>query len=95
MLEGLVDAEAPHGELDWRPTLPGRHRSRGRWSWREHRGHGLGRAVKLASLHAAREHGRATRVRTSSDDENVWMRRINADLGFVPVESEVLVHRRR
>ncbi len=41
----------------------------------EHRGHGLGRAVKVASLHAAREHGRATRVRTSSDDENVWMRR--------------------
>jgi hypothetical protein len=25
----------------------------------------------------------------------VWMAGINADLGFVPVESEVLVHRRR
>ncbi len=61
----------------------------------EHRGHGLGRAVKVASLRAAREHGRASRVQTSSDDENVWMRRINADLGFVPVESEVIVHRRR
>jgi hypothetical protein len=33
--------------------------------------------------------------RTSSDDENVWMAGINADFGFVPVESEVLVHRRR
>ena len=30
-------------------------------------------------------------MRTSSDDANVWMRAINAELGFVPVESEVIV----
>lgn len=139
VLKGLVDAEAPNGELDWQPTPvsveeyaaeialaqeqgrttiesvaldpdgavvawtglvvaadPARAAQiEGTLVLAEHRGHGLGRAVKVASLRAAREHGRASRVRTSSDDENVWMRRINADLGFVPVESEVIVHRRR
>jgi GNAT superfamily N-acetyltransferase len=139
VLKGLVDAEAPNGELDWQPTpvsvdeyaaeialaqeqgrttiesialgpdgavvawtglvvAPDPARAaqiEGTLVLGEHRGHGLGRAVKVASLRAAREHGRASRVRTSSDDENVWMRRINADLGFVPVESEVIVHRPR
>lgn len=59
-----------------------------------HRGHGLGRAAKLASLHAALEHG-ARRVRTSSADQNVWMRAINEELGFVPVECEVVLHKQR
>ncbi len=36
-----------------------------------------------------------TRVRTSSDDQNVWMRAINDELGFVPVESEILLQKRR
>jgi GNAT superfamily N-acetyltransferase len=61
----------------------------------EHRGRGLGRAVKVACLHAARTHGRAARVRTSSDDENVWMRAINEALGFVPVEREILLQKSR
>lgn len=39
--------------------------------------------------------GLARRVRTSSDDQNVWMRAINASLGFVPVETEVLFHKDR
>ena len=98
VFKGLVDAEAPNGELDCAPLAADPARAaqiEGTLVLGEHRGHGLGRAVKVASLRAAREHGRATRVRTSSDDENVWMRRINADLGFVPVESEVIVHRRR
>jgi GNAT superfamily N-acetyltransferase len=60
----------------------------------EHRGRGLGRAVKVACLRAAREHGRAGRVRTSSDDQNVWMRAINEELGFVPVEREILLQKR-
>lgn len=59
----------------------------------QHRGHGLGRAVKSASLQVARERTPALRVRTSSDDTNTWMRRINADLGFVPVESEIVLQR--
>ena len=62
---------------------------------RQHRGHRLGRAVKIASLLAARDHGTTTRVRTSSDDQNVWMRAINDDLGFVPVESEIVLHKQR
>lgn len=46
--------------------------------------------MKLACLGSAIAHGVA-RVRTSGDDENVWMRAINAELGFVPVEAEVIV----
>jgi hypothetical protein len=61
----------------------------------QHRGRGLGRAVKVASLLGARDHGGATRVRTSSDDQNVWMRAINEDLGFVPVECEILLQKQR
>lgn len=61
----------------------------------DHRGHRLGIGVKVASLLAARELGGSARVRTSSDDSNVWMRALNAELGFVPVESEVVVHKRR
>ncbi|VXB42597.1 conserved hypothetical protein [Nocardioides sp. AX2bis] len=134
-LMGLVDAEAPHGDLGWEPTPVspeqyaaevGLWRAQGRTvieslaqdgrgdvvAWTcllvaadqarpaqvegtvvraEHRGRGLGRAVKVASLRTAQAHGGATRVRTSSDDANVWMRSINDGLGFVPVESEVLL----
>ncbi len=141
VLKGLVDAEAPSGDLGWEPTPVSEEdyldeialwRRQGRTAiesvavtadgavaaWTclvvgadpdrpahvegtlvlaQHRGAGLGRAVKVASLLAAREHGRehggATRVRTSSDDQNVWMRAINDELGFVPVESEVVLQR--
>lgn len=139
VLKGLVDAEAPHGELGWQPAPvtpeeyateialwqeqgrtaiesvaldPDGHvaawtclvvaadparpaQIEGTFVLAQHRGRRLGQAVKVASLHAAREHGRAARVRTSSDDANAWMRAINAELGFVPVESEVIVQRRR
>ncbi len=139
VLKGLVDAEAPHGDLGWQPMplspedyqdeislwqRQGRaaiesiavDRDGAVAAWTclvvpadparpaqvegtlvlsEHRGLGLGRAVKGASLLAAREDGRTTRVRTSSDDQNTWMRAINDRLGFVPVESEVLLHKQR
>ena len=139
VIKGLVDAEAPHGELGWEPTpvsVEDYERELALWreqgrtpvesiavtadgvvaAWtcvvvgtdparpahvegtlvlREHRGAGLGRAVKVASLLAVREHGAARRVRTSSDDANVWMRAINDELGFSPVESEVLVQKVR
>ena len=139
VLKGLVDAEAPNGELGWQPTpvsaeeyhaeitLWGkqgrtavesvaldRHGVVVAWTClvaaadserpaqvegtlvlAEHRGQRLGAAVKVASLLSARDQGYATRVRTSSDDQNVWMRAVNAELGFVPVESEILLHRRR
>jgi GNAT superfamily N-acetyltransferase len=139
VLKGLVDAEAPHGDLDWQPTPVSAEEYQAEIElWREqgrtaiesialdhrgtvvawtclvvaatsdrpaqiegtlvrsgHRGHRLGASVKKACLVAAREHGRATRVRTSSDDGNTWMRAINEELGFLPVESEALVRKRR
>ena len=61
----------------------------------QHRGHGLGAAVKLACLREARQLETIRQVRTSSDDRNVWMRAINSALGFVPVETEVIVQKPR
>lgn len=139
VLKGLVDAEAPNGELNWQPTpvSPLAYQAeialwqrqgqtaietiavtadgvvaawtclvvasegarpaqiQGTMVLTAHRSRSLGRAVKTASLLAARDHGRATRVRTSSDDQNVWMRAINHELGFVPVESEILLQKQR
>ncbi len=139
VIKGLVDAEAPNGELAWQPTPVSAQeyedeislwRTQGRTAiesialdrrgivaaWTcvvvpadperpaqiegtlvlaQHRGLRLGRAVKVASLLAVRDHGSTTRVRTSSDDQNVWMRAINDGLGFVPVECEILLHKQR
>ncbi len=136
-LKGLVDAQAPNGELSWAPTpvTPDEYADElGLWqrqgrkvietvavdgdrvvAWTcqlvppdpvrpaqiegtivrsEHRGKRLGTAVKVANLRRARALG-VRRVRTSSDDANQWMRAINAALGFLPVESEVLLHKQR
>lgn len=139
VLKGLVDAEAPHGELDWQPTPVSaeeyeaeialwqaqgrtavesialdRHGAVVAWTClvaaadpdrpaqiegtlvhAQHRGNRLGVAIKVACLLTARNRTRTTRVRTSSDDRNVWMRAINEKLGFVPVESELLLHKHR
>ena len=136
-IKGLVDSEAPNGELAWvespvtasdyldevarwnaqsssaveslaldehgnvaawtclvtAPAGGGDARIEGTLVLREHRGNGLGAAVKIANLHAARALGDVGRVRTSSDDQNIWMRAINSALGFVPVESEGIFHR--
>jgi len=139
VIKGMVDAEAPSGDLAWQATpvsveaydaeirlwreqgmtpvefvaldpggtvvawtclvgAPDPQRPahvEGTLVLEQHRGHRLGAAVKSASLLAARAHTRAARVRTSSDDDNVWMRATNARLGFVPVESEVVLHKQR
>lgn len=60
-----------------------------------HRGHGLGAAVKRACLREVQQLGTVSHVRTSSDDRNVWMRAINTELGFTPVETEVIVQKPR
>jgi GNAT superfamily N-acetyltransferase len=60
-----------------------------------HRGLRLGRAVKVASLIETRDHTSSLHVRTSSDDQNVWMRAINHELGFVPVESQIIMQKQR
>ncbi|UWX98410.1 GNAT family N-acetyltransferase [Arthrobacter zhaoxinii] len=137
-IKGLVDAEAPNGELGWGETpvspaeyaeeidlwvaqgstviesiavdlnanvaawtclLAATHPGRpaqieGTLVVTGHRGHGLGAAVKLASLHRAVESGNVSRVRTSSDDQNVWMRSINTRLGFTPVETEIILQKK-
>lgn len=139
VLKGLVDAEAPHGELGWEPTpvtaqeyqdeldlwqKQGRtavesialDRQGAVVAWTcllaaadparpaqiegtlvlaQHRGRRLGTAVKVASLLVARDHTSSRLVRTSSEDQNVWMRDINQKLGFVAVESAIIVHRPR
>ncbi len=137
VLKGMVDAEAPSGDLEWKPTPVTTEEydaeialwtQQGRTAiesvaldrlgnvaaWTclvvttdperpaqvegtlvlpEHRGRRLGAVVKSACLSAARAHGSAARVRTSSDDQNTWMRAINHELGFVPVELEVVLHK--
>lgn len=60
-----------------------------------HRGRGLGAAVKLACLREVQQLGTVSHVRTSSEDQNVWMRAINTEIGFTPVETEVIVQKRR
>lgn len=50
-----------------------------------HRGHGLGRAIKLANARAVLDQWPATRrVRTWNAAENAPMLNINTELGFVP-----------
>lgn len=136
-IKGLVDAEAPNGDLGWgeTPVSPVEYAeeidlwvAQGRTAFEslavdehggvaawtclvaaadmrrpaqiegtlvvgQHRGRGLGVAVKLACLREAQQLGTVSRVRTSSDDRNVWMRAINTELGFIPVESEVIVQK--
>ncbi len=138
-IKGLVDAEAPNGELDWAesPVSPAEYASEielwlaqghrviesiavssegnvaawtcllaaadenrpsqieGTLVLAPHRGQGLGAAVKLASLDQARRLGDVKKIRTSSDDENVWMRAINSRLGFHPVETEAIFQKAR
>ena len=138
-IKGLVDAEAPNGDLGWAetPVSPSEYASEidlwvtqghtvfesiavdpqgnvaawtcllaaaddtrlsqveGTLVLSTHRGHGLGQAVKLASLTQARQLKHVRKVRTSSDDENLWMRSINTKLGFLPVETEIIVHKER
>ncbi|WP_309686380.1 GNAT family N-acetyltransferase [Microbacterium foliorum] len=136
---GLVDSEAPNGELGWLESpvtpaeyleeialwnaqgstvvetvaldaegdvaawtclvtseTPGGHaRVEGTLVLKQHRGRGLGLAVKLANLQVARTLDGVGRVRTSTDDQNTWMRSINTMLGFVPVEFEAIFQKIR
>ncbi|WP_417367528.1 GNAT family N-acetyltransferase [Glutamicibacter arilaitensis] len=138
-IKGLVDAQAPNGDLGWSetaisaqeyaqeialwnaqgstaiesvaldnagdlaawtclvvaPAPDSPSNVEGTLVLRQHRGHGLGIAVKTASLEAAKHMGTVRRIRTSSDDQNTWMHSINDALGFVPVEHEALYQKSR
>lgn len=51
----------------------------------EHRGHGLGRWMKAASIRRARrDHPGLAGLLTDTADSNTYMRRINDSLGYVP-----------
>ena len=53
---------------------------------RDHRGHRLGAAVKVANLEALqRDHPEINEVHTQNAETNAWMVRINERLGFEPV----------
>ncbi|WP_418907440.1 GNAT family N-acetyltransferase [Glutamicibacter endophyticus] len=54
----------------------------------EHRGKGLGKAEKQENLAQAVCTTPVATVRTSSDEKNEWVRRINSALGFLSVETE-------
>jgi GNAT superfamily N-acetyltransferase len=61
----------------------------------EHRGHGLGLALKVAALRIlAADHPDRRLVHTWNAVENSFMQRINRELGFRPVERELEVQRR-
>jgi GNAT superfamily N-acetyltransferase len=61
----------------------------------DHRGHGLGIALKSAVLALlAAEHPERTTVHTWNAVDNAPMQRINRELGFRPVELELEVQRR-
>jgi GNAT superfamily N-acetyltransferase len=61
----------------------------------EHRGHGLGMALKVAMLRRlAAEHPERRVVHTWNAVENAFMQRINRELGFRPVERELEMQRK-
>lgn len=62
---------------------------------RQHRGHRLGLAVKVANLRALQERRpHVRRVRTQNGETNGYMISINEQLGFAPVEASVELVRR-
>jgi GNAT superfamily N-acetyltransferase len=70
------------------------------WQWdtlvlREHRGHGLGFAVKLANLQATLiQHPGVRRINTENGEDNAPMIAINDELGFEVVAHSVEWRRR-
>lgn len=137
-IKGLVDAQAPNGDLNWEATVISVEEYEAEIAqWREqgqhciesiavdesgavagwtcivasrepqskayvegtlvlasHRGHGLGRELKLQNMSKLQELFPGRRVRTSSEDANTWMHQINRSLGFEPVEVEYLIHKK-
>lgn len=59
---------------------------------REHRGRGVGQALKVANLAALQERWpHLTRVSTAMDDDNASMQWVNRALGFTPVDAQLYV----
>jgi GNAT superfamily N-acetyltransferase len=60
----------------------------------DHRGHGLGMALKVANLRILADHPERRIVHTWNAVENAFMQRINKRMGYRPVERELEVQRR-
>ncbi len=74
-----------YSELTWNPKRPGIVQQGGTGVYADHRGHGLGQALKAANLKALLEKNPDARfVRTGNADQNAPMLRINHALGFKP-----------
>lgn len=58
---------------------------------RRWRGRGVARALKLATIAWAIEHGLETLV-TGNDEDNAPMRAVNARLGYTPIADELSLH---
>jgi GNAT superfamily N-acetyltransferase len=84
----FVDDEPAALSLLTADPASGRASSMFTGTMRAYRGRGLGRAVKLASIAWAREHG-VTQMATRNDESNQPMLAINRRLGYVPAARRV------
>lgn len=67
----------------------------GTYVHRDHRGHSLGLAVKVANLRAVQAAApHLSRVETQNAETNQWMIAINEELGYSPVEASLEMVRR-
>ncbi|NJK46648.1 MAG: hypothetical protein HC933_22520, partial [Pleurocapsa sp. SU_196_0] len=74
-----------YSELTWNLNRPGIVEQQGTGVHPDHRGHGLGRALKAANALAMLERNPDARfIRTGNADENAPMLKINTDMGFKP-----------
>lgn len=93
-------ALTPDGVVAAQTTLSVPHREPDAFQWgtfthREHRGHSLGLAVKVANLRAAQAaHPHLRRVVTQNAETNQWMIAVNELMGYRRVEATVELVRR-
>jgi RimJ/RimL family protein N-acetyltransferase len=67
----------------------------GTYVHREHRGHSLGLAVKVANLRVVQAaHPHLRQVVTQNAETNAWMIAINEEMGYRPVEASLEMVRR-
>lgn len=82
-------------EIQWSPDMGDRAYQQDTLVAREHRGHGLGQAMKLANVRALhRDRPEVRTVRTWNADDNTHMLAVNAELGCT-VGSEMLEWQKR
>lgn len=84
---------AGYTELTGKPEQPGQLNQHDTLVRPEHRGHGLGRALKMANLHELHErHKGPATIHTWNAEANHPMIAVNDQLGFRPVEHQHVWH---